>query len=49
MLLLQVLILAGTDTTIITMTWALSLLLNNHETLEKAQQELDPTLVENGK
>ncbi len=23
------------------MTWALSLLLNNHETLEKAQQELD--------
>ncbi|GMY28546.1 cytochrome P450 CYP82D47-like [Fagus crenata] len=36
-----VLLLASTDTTIITMTWALSLLLNNHETLEKAQQELD--------
>ncbi|KAG2666516.1 hypothetical protein I3760_15G065600 [Carya illinoinensis] len=35
------LILAGTDTTTVTMTWALSLLLNNQETLKKAQQELD--------
>ncbi|KAG7943810.1 hypothetical protein I3843_15G063600 [Carya illinoinensis] len=37
----QTLILAGTDTTTVTMTWALSLLLNNQETLKKAQQELD--------
>ncbi|KAF5468359.1 hypothetical protein F2P56_012517 [Juglans regia] len=35
------LILAGTDTTTVTMTWALSLLLNNQEALKKAQQELD--------
>ncbi|KAG2666509.1 hypothetical protein I3760_15G064900 [Carya illinoinensis] len=35
------LILAGTDTTVVTMTWALSLLLNNHKALRKAQQELD--------
>ncbi|KAF5468357.1 hypothetical protein F2P56_012514 [Juglans regia] len=39
--LLQGLILAGTDTTTVTMTWALSLLLNNREALKKAQQELD--------
>ncbi|KAG6674829.1 hypothetical protein I3842_15G066100 [Carya illinoinensis] len=35
------LILGGTDTTMVTMTWALSLLLNNREALKKAQQELD--------
>ena len=33
--------LAGTDATTITLTWALSLLLNNYEVLRKAQQELD--------
>ncbi|KAK9030611.1 hypothetical protein V6N11_032033 [Hibiscus sabdariffa] len=36
-----VLILGGEDTTSITMTWALSLLLNNLEVLNKLQQELD--------
>ncbi|KAG2666517.1 hypothetical protein I3760_15G065700 [Carya illinoinensis] len=35
------LILGGTDTTMVTMTWALSLLLNNREALKKVQQELD--------
>ncbi|KAK7410001.1 hypothetical protein VNO78_00458 [Psophocarpus tetragonolobus] len=35
------LILAGTDTTMGTMTWALSLLLNNREILKKATDELD--------
>ncbi|XP_055835550.1 cytochrome P450 CYP82D47-like [Solanum dulcamara] len=32
---------AGTDTTIVTLTWTLSLLLNNYEALQKAQDELD--------
>ncbi|KAL3372020.1 hypothetical protein AABB24_008521 [Solanum stoloniferum] len=32
---------AGTDTTIVTLTWTLSLLLNNYESLKKAQDELD--------
>ncbi|KAF3673614.1 Cytochrome 82A3 [Capsicum annuum] len=32
---------AGTDTTIVTLTWTLSLLLNNYEALKKAQDELD--------
>ncbi|XP_006366471.1 cytochrome P450 CYP82D47-like [Solanum tuberosum] len=32
---------AGTDTTIVTSTWTLSLLLNNYESLKKAQDELD--------
>ncbi|XP_060199540.1 cytochrome P450 CYP82D47-like [Lycium barbarum] len=32
---------AGTDTTIVTLTWTLSLLLNNYEVLKKAQDELD--------
>ncbi|KDP38432.1 hypothetical protein JCGZ_04357 [Jatropha curcas] len=35
------LILAASDTTAITMTWALSLLLNNPDVLKKAQNELD--------
>ncbi|XP_023911948.2 cytochrome P450 CYP82D47 [Quercus suber] len=35
------LILGGTDTTTATLTWALSLLLNNHEVLRKVRQELD--------
>ncbi|OWM80785.1 hypothetical protein CDL15_Pgr006815 [Punica granatum] len=34
-------ILAGSDTTTVTMTWALSLLLNNKAALKKVQQELD--------
>ena len=33
--------LAATDTTTVILTWTLSLLLNNRETLKKAQQELD--------
>jgi cytochrome P450 len=39
--LLQSLIVAGTDTTSTTLTWALSLLLNNRKALKKAQQEVD--------
>ncbi|XVE55974.1 hypothetical protein DITRI_Ditri03aG0200400 [Diplodiscus trichospermus] len=35
------LILAGSDTTMVTLTWALSLLLNNRDALKKAQEELD--------
>jgi len=34
-------ILGGTDTTAVTPIWALSLLLNNREALEKAKAELD--------
>ncbi|XP_022138580.1 cytochrome P450 CYP82D47-like [Momordica charantia] len=34
-------ILGGFDTTTVTMTWVISLLLNNQETLQKAQLELD--------
>lgn len=34
-------ILGGTDTTAVSLTWALSLLLNNPEALKKAQDELD--------
>ena len=41
MLLLQALILAASDTSTVTMMWALSLLLNNREALKKAQEELD--------
>ncbi|KAK6938742.1 Cytochrome P450 [Dillenia turbinata] len=37
----QTLILGGTDTTTVTLTWAVSLLLNNPQTLKKAQEELD--------
>ncbi|KAL4290377.1 hypothetical protein GQ457_14G004980 [Hibiscus cannabinus] len=36
-----ILILGGEDTTSITLTWALSLLLNNREALNKIQQELN--------
>ncbi|KAH7517911.1 hypothetical protein FEM48_Zijuj09G0114300 [Ziziphus jujuba var. spinosa] len=35
------LILGGNDTTVVTLTWAISLLLNNPEKLKKAQEELD--------
>ncbi|XP_028802951.1 cytochrome P450 CYP82D47-like [Neltuma alba] len=35
------LILAGTDTTTVTLTWALSLLMNNPEVLKKAAKEVD--------
>ncbi|KAH6791438.1 hypothetical protein C2S51_006444 [Perilla frutescens var. frutescens] len=35
------LVLAGTDTIMVTLTWALSLLLNNPRALNKAQQEVD--------
>ncbi|CAL1410906.1 unnamed protein product [Linum trigynum] len=35
------LIVGGTDTTTVTLTWALSLLLNNPSTLTRAQEELD--------
>ena len=38
---MQNLILAGYDTTSITLTWALSLLLNNRHALKKAQAELE--------
>ncbi|XWS14637.1 hypothetical protein CRYUN_Cryun35bG0026300 [Craigia yunnanensis] len=34
-------ILGGTDTTMVTITWALSLLLNHRDVMKKAQQELD--------
>lgn len=34
-------ILAGTDTTSVTLTWALSLLLNNKDVMKKTQAELD--------
>ncbi|XP_065632997.1 cytochrome P450 CYP82D47-like [Quercus suber] len=35
------LIVAGSDTSTITLTWALALVLNNREALKKAQEELD--------
>ena len=38
---LQTLIVAGSDTSTITLTWALALVLNNREALKKAQEELD--------
>ncbi|KAF2306162.1 hypothetical protein GH714_014669 [Hevea brasiliensis] len=41
---LEAIILAASDTTSVTLTWTLSLLLNNRRVLKKAQQELD-TLV----
>lgn len=38
---LQILIAGGSDTTSVTLTWAISLLLNNPHALRKAQEELD--------
>lgn len=38
---MQALILGGSDTTAGTLTWAISLLLNNRHMLKKAQEELD--------
>ena len=38
---LQTLIVAGSNTSTITLTWALALVLNNCEALMKAQEELD--------
>lgn len=35
------LIVAAADTTVVTLTWAIALLLNNHDVLKKAQDELD--------
>ncbi|KAK6128748.1 hypothetical protein DH2020_037503 [Rehmannia glutinosa] len=37
----ETMMLGGTDTMTVTLTWALSLLLNNRHTLERAQHELD--------
>ncbi|XP_074381023.1 cytochrome P450 81Q32-like [Apium graveolens] len=39
--LILVLLVAGTDTTVVTMEWALSLLVNNPDVLKKAQIEID--------
>lgn len=38
---MQVILLAGTDTTAVTIEWAMSALLNNPKTLNKARAELD--------
>ena len=38
---MQSLILGGSDTSMVTLIWALALLLNNRDTLRRAQQELD--------
>lgn len=37
-------VLGASDTTIVSLTWALSLLLNHKESLQKIQQELDATV-----
>ncbi|XP_010253830.1 PREDICTED: cytochrome P450 CYP82D47-like [Nelumbo nucifera] len=42
------LILGGSDTTSVTLTWALSLLLNNRQALKKAQDELDTKVGRDG-
>lgn len=42
---MQSLILAGTNTTTSTLTWALSLVFNNREVLHKAIHELDTQIV----
>ena len=38
---LQTLIVAAADTSVVTLTWAIALLLNNRDVLKKAQDELD--------
>ena len=38
---MQTLIVAATDTTAVTLTWAIALLLNNPEVLKKARDEID--------
>jgi cytochrome P450 len=38
---MQALILSGSDTTAKTLTWAISLLLNNQDALKRAQEKLD--------
>ncbi|KAH0705269.1 hypothetical protein KY290_009963 [Solanum tuberosum] len=45
----MVMLTAGTDTTAITMEWALSLLLNNPEALKKAQNEIDTHIRESSR
>ncbi|RVW58370.1 Cytochrome P450 82C2 [Vitis vinifera] len=40
-MLMQTFIIGGSDSTVITLTWALSLLMNNPSTLKTAQDELD--------
>lgn len=42
--LVQNLLLGGTDTTVVTLTWALSLLLNNRHILKQTQDEIDFTV-----
>ncbi|KAF3618160.1 Cytochrome 82C4 [Capsicum annuum] len=39
----------GTHTTIVTLTWTLSLLLNNYQSLKRAQDELDTHVGKNGR
>ncbi|ERN20267.1 hypothetical protein AMTR_s00066p00166230 [Amborella trichopoda] len=41
LILLQVMIVAGTETTAVTLQWALALLLNHPDSLQKAQTKLD--------
>ncbi|KAH0672916.1 hypothetical protein KY290_025197 [Solanum tuberosum] len=42
-----VMLLAGVDTTVVTLTWTLSLLLNNYQSLKKAKDELDTHIGKN--
>ncbi|PHT32476.1 hypothetical protein CQW23_28813 [Capsicum baccatum] len=44
-----VMLMTGTDTTVSTMEWALSLLLNNPEALKKAQNEIDTHIGESSR